>query len=156
MSKPARPELRFATFDELLADVDRLRSGPYDKAGKWDLGMILDHLARMMNVPFTDGLRSMPWPAGAVARFVIHLMVKRNKYPSIRFHAPRAIRPSPNADVDTAYTSLKEAIDRVKAVTGETITVPPFGVMPTADFIGLQLLHAAHHLSFLKPQAYDA
>ncbi len=152
MSKPARPELRFSSFDQMLADVDRLRSTPYERSGQWDLPQILDHLTKAMSMPFKPGATSMPWPVGAVARLMIHRMVAKNQYPSMKFPAPPVLRPAADVDLQTASAGFSEAIARVEAVQGETVQFPPFGSMPLSDFRGLQLLHGAHHLSFLRPR----
>jgi hypothetical protein len=76
MAKPARPELIFHSIDEMIADAQRLKAGPYEKAGQWDLAMILDHLARAMETP-PSNQRPVPWPFNIVARGFIHQMAKR-------------------------------------------------------------------------------
>ena len=36
--------------------------------------------------------------------------------------------------------------------TSGAVDVPPFGKLPVDDFLKIQLLHGAHHLSFLQPR----
>ncbi len=150
MSKPIRPGLKFNNLDELLADVDQLRAGPYEQGGQWDLPMMMDHLAKQMNGPFETKLKNWPWPAGPIVRFFFHRLAKWGKYPSVKFPAPKMTQPSSSISSDDAYAELSQVVGRLKSATGETIACPPFGELPLADFMKVQLLHAAHHLSFLK------
>ena len=151
VSKPARPGLKFETFPDLWADVDQLRGG-YEKAGHWDLGMMLDHIAKMMSAPFDTGLRNPPWPATAVARLFVQQMVRHRWYPTIMaFPAPPSFRPTRDVDVSSARLNLRAVVDRVEALPDGPVHCPPFGKLSKRDFVGLQLLHAAHHLSFLRP-----
>jgi len=134
----------------MIADVDSLRHG-YEKAGQWDLGMVLDHLTKGMSGPFTGGGWNLPWPVGATLRALMHRMAERGRYPSMKFPAPKAMRPTPGVDVEAARAAFRAAAERVKALTGETVVWPPLGRMPTADFVAVQLLHGAHHLGYLRP-----
>ena len=150
MSSPARPGLSFDTIDAMLADADRLRRG-YAKAGQWDLGMILDHLAKTQSAPFDTGRWNLPWPATAIVRSMIHGMVKRHQYPSFKVPMAPPLKPTPGVDVDEAYGRFRELSERIKRLPADTVAAPPFGRMSTADFVGIQLLHGAHHLAFLRP-----
>ncbi len=151
MSTPARPALKFDTLDALLADADRLRGG-YEKAGRWELGMMLDHIAKMMSAPFVAGQRDMPAPAAAVARFCLRSMVRRSWYPTmVTFPAPAKFQPAPGTDVGAAVASLRAIVGQVRALPEGPVHCPPFGSISKGDFVGLQLLHAAHHLSYLRP-----
>jgi hypothetical protein len=150
MSKPARPDLKFTSIEQMLADAQALRAGPYEKAGQWDLPMILDHLTKTMSLPLAPAGRNLPWPLGALARVVIHRFAQRKMYPTMKFPAPRHVRPAPNVGLETAWAEFQTAAGRLLAHTGNSFTVTPFGQVPREDFIKIQLLHGAHHLSFLK------
>jgi hypothetical protein len=45
-----------------------------------------------------------------------------------------------------------EGVERLKAHTGAIIPSPFFGPMSKDECVGLQLVHCAHHLSFLVPK----
>ncbi len=150
MSKPARPDLKFNTVDEMIADAQALRAGPYDRAGQWDLAMILDHLAKAMGGPFAAGGKNLPWPAARIGRFVMHRFAQRTTYPAIQFPAPKSMKPTTGIALEPAFAEFLTAARQVQAASGETIQWPPFGAMPLEDFRKIQLLHGAHHLSFLK------
>jgi hypothetical protein len=150
MAKPARPELIYRSIDDMLADVDRLKSGPYDKAGQWDLPMILDHLAKAMN-SFLPGAKPLPWPVNVVARVGVHLMAKRTYYPGIKWTAPKSMTPPSGIPLEQAEPEFRTAAEKIKSFTGEKIEGTPFGAISREDLLKLHLLHGAHHLSFLRP-----
>ena len=151
MGTPARPDLHFDSVDAMLADVEHLRRG-YDKAGQWDLGMVLDHLAKSMSPPFAAGQKNLPWPVPSIARVMIAAMARRKTYPmGVTIPALPSIRPTPGVDVDAAYDHFRDIAGKVKTLPADVTPFPPVGRVPTGDFLGLQLLHAAHHLSFLRP-----
>ena len=150
MSKPARPDLRFDTVDAMLADADRLRAG-YERAGQWDLGMVLDHLTKSMLAPLAPGQRDVPWPVSAIGRVLVRGLVRRGRYPRVKFPVLPALRPTPGIDVDAARAAFGAAAERVRDLPGETVACPPIGTLATSDFRGLHLVHGAHHLSFLRP-----
>jgi hypothetical protein len=151
MAKPARPDLVFRSIDELLADAARLKAGPYKKAGEWDLPMILDHLAKAMEIPFTTQ-KPVPWPFNMVARGMIHLVARRRFYPSMKFPAPKAMRPTPNTPLESADAAFRAAAQKIKSFEGPTVSGTPFGTLALKDFVKMHLLHGAHHLSFLRPE----
>lgn len=150
MSNPARPDLKFNCVDDLVSDAEKLRVGPYDRAGQWDLPMILDHLAKAMGGPFQPGVKNLPWPISAMGRFVMHRFAQRTTYPQIKFPAPKAMRPTNGIELEPAYQEFLTAARQVQSAGGEMIEWPPFGAMKLEDFRKIQLLHGAHHLSFLK------
>jgi hypothetical protein len=150
MAKPARPELIFRSIDDLLADADRLRSGPYDKAGQWDLPMILDHLAKAMTLPAST---TVPAPVAIVARYFIHRMARHDFYPPFTFPSAKSMLPTPSISLESAEPAFRSAAEKIKTLNGQWVTGTPFGPLPRADFIKLHLLHGAHHLSFLSPRA---
>ncbi len=150
VSTPARPDLKFDSLDAMLGDAERLKASGYEQAGQWTLGMILDHLAKTMSLPFQPG-RSLPWPASALARAAVHAFAKRDVYPTmVRFPAMKSQRPTPDVDLATAYDAFRSSAERLKGL-GDTLVCPPLGRLPTADFVAVQRLHGAHHLSFLRP-----
>ena len=149
MAKPARPDLIFLSIDDLLADAERLRCGSYEKAGQWDLPMILDHLGKAMEVP-SPVQKPVPWPVSVIARAFIRRMTRRGIYPSFKIRAPKAMQPTPNIPLETADAAFRAAAGKMKSFTGPTVEGTPFGPLPREDFVKLHLLHGAHHLSFLR------
>jgi len=152
MAKPARPELIFHSVDEMIADAARLKLGPYEKAGQWDLAMILDHLGKAMRVPQPPEHKPVPWPLSVVARAFIHRLAKRKYYPQFKFPAPKEFQPAAGVPLEQADAAFCAAAEQIKTFDGPTVSGTPFGTLPREDFLKLHLLHGAHHLSFLSPQ----
>src|SRR5437016_5780144 len=58
-TKPARRQLRFASFDEVVADAENLLAKGYERAGNWDLAQVCGHLAEWLRYPM-DGFPRPP------------------------------------------------------------------------------------------------
>ena len=149
MADYARPGLVFDSIDEMLADVDRLRAGPVECTGEWSFGMILDHLAKGMR---GEGMTPPPAFVKPIIRFIVHRMIKRSKYPKIKLKADKAIEPTDGVTVDQAYPAFVSAADMLKALPGPKVATP-FGDLPRDEFLKLMLMHAGHHLSYVKSAA---
>src|SRR5688500_15178426 len=121
MSTPARPELKFDSIAAMRADVEHLRKVGYEKAGQWDLPMILDHLAKAMSGPFQEGAWNLPWPVGPVARRLVHRMVARGQYPRATIPALPSLAPTPGVTMEDAYPYFLGAATECEKLTGETV-----------------------------------
>jgi len=152
MPTPYRPDLHFNSYDQLLADARNLHTTDWEKSGQWPLAMICDHLARWINGMLDGGLPRVPGLFQWITRFIIRRMVRKQKYPTLPIHAPAALKPAADISASTAIAALAEAVARLQKLTGPIIQTHPFGPMPADDFRGLTLLHAAHHLAFLRPR----
>lgn len=148
-----RPDLRFESITQMRQDVETLAKRGYEKSGKWELPEMLDHLAKAMSGPFQEGAWNLPWPAGPIARRLIHRMVERGRYPNATIPALPSIAPTPGAKLEDSLPFFIGACVECEKLTGETVACPPFGKMKRADFIAMQLIHGAHHLGYLKPKA---
>jgi Protein of unknown function (DUF1569) len=149
MSKPLRPDLQFGCYEDLIADVDRLRTTGWAKSGQWSLAMNCDHLTRWMNAMLDGGLPQIPRPFHWIARAVVRRMAGKRKYPTIKFHAPAALKPASDISESDAVDAVRAAIARLQQLPGPTVDTYPFGPLPADDFHQMTLLHAAHHLAFL-------
>jgi hypothetical protein len=80
-----RRTLAFATFDEMLADAERLVSSPHTRIlGNWPLERLLGHLAVVMNSSIDGiGLR-LPWYKRLLGRYVVKGRVLRPRPPRSR------------------------------------------------------------------------
>jgi hypothetical protein len=150
MAHPARPDLKYNSLDEMLADVERLRSGAVEQAGQWNLAMTLDHMAKAMNAHDNPMVKPMRRPLRWIVRAAVHRMVRRGRYPSMRFPAPKRMRPEPNVSLESTYAEFRSAVEGLRTMPGLIVADTPFGDLSLDEFIKLQLLHGAHHLGFLK------
>lgn len=145
-------QLHCKTFDELHADVMQLRQRGYEQGGAWDLPKIEYHLAKSIVAPIDGQGPKLYPPATWVARFIIRRMAKLDQYPNFVFPVPKFMRPLPDLQCAQTDTMFDSAIERAKQVTGPTVKTRAFGTLATSDWKGMQLLHASHHLAFLKPK----
>jgi Protein of unknown function (DUF1569) len=151
-----RRKLSFATLDEVVADAENLQAKGYDRAGNWDLAQVCSHLADWMRFPLEG------FPVPLLLRPILWMMkvtvgkAKFRKYLAEGMPAGKPTIPSTVAASDSdpvaAIAKLKQSVERFKAHTGAIIPSPLFGAMNKDEALRLQLVHCAHHLSFLIPK----
>jgi hypothetical protein len=153
-----RRKLTFASLDEVAADAENLLARGYEKAGNWDLSQVCLHLANWMRFP-VEGFPKLPLflrPLFWLFRNTVGRS-KRLKYTKEGMPAGKPTMPQTVAqaggDTASAVAKLKEAIAAFKAYTGAIHPSPLFGAMNKDEAMQLQLVHCAHHLSFLIPKS---
>src|SRR5690242_14094817 len=108
-----RRELDLRSFDELVAEVQRLQRSGYTLGGQWDLSQACNHLAYAMNKSIDGYPFKLPLPI----RILVPLFGKRS------FFRTRKIRPGLPAPSDmapkredeaVAVAALFAAVERVK------------------------------------------
>jgi len=147
-----RRKLRFASYEEMLADVDRLCSGPVKTLGNWTPGQAFRHLAlayngsidgftmtfplhlRLMGKVFKKMALSMPMPAGF-------------KLPA---DGAKMLQPAPTSTEEGA-AELRAAIARLEREPGRA-KHPMLGNLSKEEWDKVHLIHASLHLSFLIPE----
>ena len=148
----------FNDLDEVVRDADGLLAGGYERAGNWDLAQVAGHLAEWMRFP-VEGFPKAPAPIRAVF-WVLQKTVGRKKlltyietksFPAGKPTMPETV-PPPGGDAGAAVEKLRRSAERLKAYTGPIVPSPLFGRMTKDEAVGMQLVHAAHHLSFLIPK----
>ena len=152
MSKPARPDLRFRSVDDLSADIERLRANGYDASGAWDLPMIVNHLRRILEASTQQTIKRANPLTRALARQAMNFMTRRDRYIGIKVPALKAIRPTRDANLDEDIPRVLAAARQIADKADTPIDTPLFGIVRGDEFFHLQMLHAAHHLSFLQPR----
>lgn len=157
-AQPVRRELRFDTLHDVVRDAENLLAKGYDRTGKWDLAQCCSHLADWMTFPVA-GFPKMP----LVLRPVFWLLRKTvgpgkfreylggGKMPTGKPTMPQTVPPG-GGDATAAVAKLRQAAERFQAYTGEIHPSPLFGAMNKDEATRLQLVHCAHHLSFLVPR----
>jgi hypothetical protein len=156
--KPERRKLSFATLDEVVLDAENLQAKGYEKVGNWDLAQVCLHLADWMRFPI-DGFPKPPLPIRFMLWGLRNTIGKKmfRKYlsegmPSGKPTMPQTVHQA-EPDSATAIGKLREAAERFKAYAGEIHPSPLFGAMNKEEATRLQLVHCAHHLSFLVPKS---
>ncbi|WP_020468557.1 DUF1569 domain-containing protein [Zavarzinella formosa] len=158
MTIPQRRPLEFQSLDEMLVDVENLHHYGYRPVGKWNLTQVTGHLGEWMRYPM-DGFPRMPPPVRAmmwVLRNTIGKQAKRKILTTKTFAMGgptiKESVPVPDGDEQEAISRFRDVVGRMKAYEGVLIPSPLFGPLTRDEWVGLSLIHAAHHLSFLLPK----
>jgi hypothetical protein len=153
----ARRDLRFDTLDEAARDAERLLVDSYERVGQWDLGQCCNHLACWLTYPL-DGFGKPPLPVKMflwIARNTFGpgqlKKILANGFPPNGPTDPKSVTVSDGNDA-AAVAKLKAAVERFRDHAGPILPSPFFGSMDKETATKLQLVHTAHHLSFLVPK----
>lgn len=144
-----RRTLRFDSFEDLLAEVDRLQSAGYARLGNWSLGQICEHLQLTMDIalhgkPFAWALRA------TLGRVILKKLTRRQMPAGIK--ALKRTQPADGLNDADGVARLKARIAEAQADPRPVILHPFFGKVDKATWTLTQLVHAEHHLGFLLPK----
>lgn len=153
-----RRQLRFNDLDEVVRDAESLLANGYEKAGNWDLAQCCKHLAEWLRFP-VEGFPKMPLPLRplfwmarkTVGRKKLLEYIGTGSFPAGKPTMPQTVAP-PGGDPREAVDALRTSVERLKAYGGPIVPSPLFGPMTKDEAVRMQLVHAAHHLSFLVPK----
>ena len=147
-----RRELRFNSFDDLLADAEQLASGEVQTLGNWSLAQIFTHLAAGINSTIDGSSFSAPF----FMRLMGPLMKKKFVYGGIPpgFKIPKEAEaqflPPDEAETEAALAELRKAIERLQSAE-KLAPHPLFGKLTKEEAVQFQFRHAEMHLSFAIP-----
>jgi len=154
----ARRKLAFTDLNEVVKDTEHLLAVGYDKAGNWELAQVCRHLADWMRFPIEGfprpplSIRLILWGVrNTLGKSLFRKYVDGNAMPAGKPTMPQTVA-LPGGDPIAAVADLGAAVERFRAYTGEIHDSPLFGAMTKDDATRLQLIHCAHHLSFLVPK----
>src|SRR5262245_28546103 len=152
-----RRKLKFDSLDEVAVDAERLLANGYEKAGNWDLSQVAGHLANWLSYP-VEGFPKAPLPVRMMLG-AVRVTLGRKMFESYLAKGMPAGKPTmtesvppPGGDATAAVAKLKEKARQFQAHTGDYLPSPLFGKMTREEALKLQLVHCAHHLSFLVPK----
>ena len=161
MSAPesaGRRQLRFATIDDLLGEIDRVmaahRAGQLRSGGNWTPGQILGHVAAWVEYGYEGyPMKPPPWFIRVILRWKVKKYLHHGGMPSgVRIpgvkegtYGTDALSPEEGAD------RLRRALKRLQSGEPAKYDSPAFGPMSHDDRIQLNLRHAELHLSFAVP-----
>jgi hypothetical protein len=157
--KRPRRELVFRNFDEVAADAENLREKGYAKAGNWDLAQVCRHIAAWMRFAI-DGYPRMGCIMGqmmwlmrhTIGRNIMRSILRENRMKEKIPTVPATVA-APGGDEAAAVADLKDAIDRFGKHAEEYHPSSFFGCWTREECLKLNLVHAAHHLSYLIPKS---
>lgn len=152
-----RRALSFDTWDQVLTDLHELETQGYDAVGKWNLEQTCKHLNDWLRFPI-DGFPHQPLPIKwllAIMKYTVGKRLFRKILTTGKMAAggstiPETVHKSDGND-SAALRQLEATITRFRNFKGELQPSPLFGNMSHAEGQQLQLIHFAHHLSFLVP-----
>jgi len=148
-----RRTLQFNSEDDVIADVQNLRKG-YTQAGNWTLPQVCWHL----NVGVQSRMKAGPFPPDTsepdARKAQIQQILATGRLPN-GIPAPDTAIPPPDAG-DPAIDILLASLRTFKTFPGP---IPPhriFGHLNDSDARKLNLIHCAHHLSYLSPVSAES
>jgi len=146
-------DLEYRDFKEVLAELDRIRAGDYERAGGWDLAQVCDHLSFFIQGSLDGATYRVPWLLKVLlGRLVLRRILKQRRMKA-GVPTPQKPLPQPGGDEAAAVARLKHQIERLQAHAGELHDSPFFGHLTPDQWRELHLIHCAHHLGFLIPKA---
>jgi hypothetical protein len=153
VKKAKRRELRFSCENCIIGDVDELVQGPIETTGNWTAGMIVEHVAQLIEFSL-DG-----FPEHYKAPLLLRLMAKVMRQRILSkpwrpgYTLPKSFAelvPSDSMSIEEAHDKLRRAIERIKNEEMKADS-PVLGKMEHADWLKLHCRHAELHFSFMQP-----
>lgn len=145
-----RRQLRFSSYEDLLADVHAMNAQPSRHLGNWSLGQICEHLAKAIEYAVDGAPFKAPWVLRAVGPLIKKRIITRPMKPGFRLPKSANEYLPVNPDAAIGIARLEQAIARYRAAE----QVQPhaiFGPMTREQFDQLTFRHAEMHLSFVVP-----
>ncbi len=147
-----RRRLKFASYDELLADLDRLTSGPIQTLGNWTPGQNFRHLAVVYNSSIDGFSMTFPLHIRMIAKIFRKKLLTMQMPPGVKLPASgRKTLLPPDTPTDEGAAQLREAVARLQRET-KRANHPVFGPLTREEWDRVHLTHASLHMSFLVPQ----
>lgn len=152
---PGRRTLRYADFAAINDDVARLLAAPHRTVGRWSLAQICEHLAAVTR-SLVDLPASTPFdPSKACTPEQKRQIFESGQLPEgIPLPPNREAPASPPESAPDQAEALRAALEHFAASpTGPVIKHRVFGPLDRDEWDRLVRIHAAHHLSFVVPEA---
>jgi Protein of unknown function (DUF1569) len=150
-----RREVRYESYQDLLAEIEQLLGGDVRTLGNWSLGQVLKHLAETMHASI-DGA---PYRAGLMRRITGPWLLRDqflNRGMTPGFQLPQSARealiPGPTTG-EAGLAALRRALYRLRAET-DRAAHPVIGRLSVEEWDRCHLRHAELHMSFMLP-LYD-
>ena len=148
----SRRPLVFRSIDRVMPEVDVLLLG-HETTGRWTLAQICNHLTRTIVGTvdgFPPGVRAT-WVVRALLGPIVLRRVLKTGRMAAGIPAPKAIVPPSDLDPRAEAEALRAAINILAGYSGPPLPHPFAGRITADDARLLTAIHAAHHLSFVRP-----
>ncbi|NOY40931.1 MAG: DUF1569 domain-containing protein [Planctomycetes bacterium] len=148
-----RRQVSYQSYDDLLADAEKLAGGDVEMVGNWTLAQVFDHLVRSFNASI-DGIGfKLPWLMRVVAAPIFKHKMLNVALPSgfkIGKSSKGKFYPHEDVGLEDSLDRLRKAIERCK--TERTRSMHPlFGDLSCEDWDKFSLRHAEMHMGFAVP-----
>ncbi len=150
-----RRQLDFQTAEEVIAEIRRLQETGYQPLGNWSLTQICEHLDKTMTGGMEGTNARLPWILRkTVGKWFVQSVLKTHRM-SRGIPTVKVLRPSQPSreEISAVIDQCVETLKRAERFSGP---LPPHALcdnLSVEDWKKLNWVHAAHHLSFLKPAA---
>ncbi len=146
-----RRKLDFASLDEVLADADRLSSGPVKVLGNWTAGQVFRHLANAYNGSIDGFTLTFPWPLRIMARIFKKKLLAGPMPPGFKLPASGKKMLPDATSIEEGLADLRAAVARLER-DPHRVKHPMFGEITKDEWNKIHCSHANLHMSFLVPQ----
>lgn len=153
-NRSARRPLRFDDLPATLDEIHRLSEVGYVGVGKWDLAQICQHLNKTMRMSLEGAPFGVPRLLQPLAKRILFRKVIRGEPTYLPLKTVAAFQPEEHADPGNGIQEYAELMERIMSESSSLLDVHPvFGPITKAEWQTFHAWHAAHHLSFLIPNA---
>jgi hypothetical protein len=147
-----RRQVNYASLQELLADADKLCSGPIRTLGNWSAGQVFRHLALSFNNSIDGFTITFPWYLRLMARVFKKRLLAGPMPPGYKLppEAENVMVPGPTSS-EAGLADLHAAVARLEREEKRARN-PVFGDISKEEWNQIHLKHASLHMSFLVGQ----
>lgn len=151
-----RRPVDFRDFSSMLADIEDVHRRGYQRAGEWNLTMILNHVGTGFTTAMDGFEKKWPW---LFRRLIGPTMLKgilKKRRMAAGIKVPKWWLPGPADDETQAIEAFRQLVQRFEKHSGPLHEHPFFGRLDREAWKQLILVHGSHHLSFLVPKPAES
>ncbi len=146
-----RRTVRYESFNDILADAERLAGLETNELGNWSKGQIYKHLAASLDAMLDGPPFLMPAPI----RWLLCLLMKNRMLTRTLdpgFQLPKSASAMLPGETTTSegLELLRAAVQRVNQTDARAVH-GGFGKIPPAEWDQFQFRHCEMHMSFIVP-----
>lgn len=144
--------LDFRSGEDVLAEIERLRTGGYVATKNWNLSQICEHLTKTMEGEMTGLGFRFPWLFRKTAGPLLTLWVLRTRsMPSVPTLPSLQPAAAEGMDDSKIIDDCVETVRKAEAFSGNLDDYPFVDGLTADRWRQIMWVHAAHHLGFLMP-----
>ncbi len=151
----SRRQVRYQSFEDLVADAERLAGAKVGTTANWSLGQTLKHLGLAMEGSTRPGKGfKVPWWVKVLGFVYLRRRLVYGPFPpGLQLPKSAAARLVPTEEVSATdgLATLRRGIEKLRSESTRA-THPVAGALSIAEWDSFHLRHAELHMSFLHPQ----